>query len=54
MATAMKCDRCGQYYDVGEPSTRIRGDYDSPIDDSLDICEWCSKDLVKFLKECDA
>lgn len=49
MATAMKCDRCGQYYEIGDPSTRIRGDYGSPVGDSLDICESCSHAFADFL-----
>lgn len=64
MAEAMKCDRCGEYYDentlykihrYGERMKGIRFDGVNSTDDRIDLCDDCIKELIKFLgfKEAD-
>jgi hypothetical protein len=50
MAKALKCDRCGKYYDLHRPPRII--DYDavgSNKDSLLDLCEDCYDALLQFL-----
>lgn len=64
MAQAMKCDRCGKYYDgnglykirrYDERMVGIRFEGCDNIDHSIDLCDDCLKALIKFLgfKEAD-
>ena len=64
MAKAMKCDRCGKYYDGNELykirryNERMVGicfEGHTHIDHSIDLCDDCLKALIKFLgfKEAD-
>lgn len=64
MAQAMKCDRCGKYYDENrlykirrydERMVGIRFEGYSNMDLSIDLCDDCLKALIKFLgfKEAD-
>lgn len=62
MANAMKCDRCGQYYDENKQhktigrilGSKITGislvcDFDSH-DKMIDLCDDCITDLKEFMK----
>lgn len=65
MARAMKCDRCGKYYDrnglykirrYDEIMAGIRFEGYNNVDRrSIDLCDDCLKALIKFLgfKEAD-
>ena len=64
MAHAMKCDRCGKYYDenrlykirkYNERMVGIRFEGYHNMDLSIDLCDDCLKALIKFLgfKEAD-
>ena len=49
MAKAMKCDRCGSYYDPISEFRKVQVLCLSP-EKRVDLCKECYKDLEKFLR----
>ena len=54
MSIAMKCDRCGQYVDIGNNSREVRSEVKTmasiPNIREYDLCEERSKELNGFIR----
>lgn len=54
MSIAMKCDRCGQYVDIGNNSRKVRCEVKTMTlianIRGYDLCEECAKELNEFMR----
>lgn len=54
MSIAMKCDRCGQYVDIGNNSREVHCEVKTmalvPNIREYDLCEECAKELNGFIR----